>query len=141
MNLKRINIMLRASTIKKLNTVFSNYPEIEAVYLFGSAALEGNAKYNDIDVGIVYSDAAITRKKIELYTRLVKQGFDDVDIVFFNTADLVLRFEIIHHNKLIYKKKGFDHGELFSITIRKYFDFEPYLEVQRRAIKKRILNG
>ncbi len=133
--------MLSASTIKKLNTVFSGYTEIEAVYLFGSAALEESVKYHDIDLGIVYSDAAIVGKKIELYTRLIKQGFDDVDIVFFNTADLVLQFEIIHHNKLIYRKVGFNHGELFSITIRKCFDFQPYLEVQRRALKKRILNG
>jgi predicted nucleotidyltransferase len=133
--------MLGDLEINCLRTVFSGYSEIEAVYLFGSAASDEKSEYNDIDLGIVYSDDAVTRKKVELYTCMAEQGFDDVDLVFFNTADLVLQFEIIHHNKLIYRKQDFNHGELFSITIRKYFDFQPHLEIQRKRIKERILNG
>jgi predicted nucleotidyltransferase len=111
------------------------------VYLFGSAASDERDAYNDIDLGIVYSDSSIEQKKVDIYTDLVKQGYEDTDIVFFNSVDLVLQFEIIHQNKLIYKKDSFNHGELFSITIRKYFDFKPYLDVQRKKMKERILNG
>lgn len=133
--------MLAESKIKRLRSVFSSYPEIEAVYLFGSAAAERNTVFRDIDLGIVDSDPSIREKKVEIYADLAKQGFDDVDMVFFYAADLVLQFEIIHHNKLIYKKEDFNHGELFSITIRKYFDFEPYLKRQRKKLKERILHG
>ncbi len=133
--------MVNSSELESLKAVFSDYPEIEGVYLFGSAASDQKAQYEDIDVGIVHSDPAIEDKKADLYAALVKQGLDNVDIVFFNNADLVLQFEIIHHNKLIYRKEDFNHAELFSVTIRKYFDFKPYLDRQREAYKKRILNG
>lgn len=133
--------MLDESEIKRLRTVLSAYPEIEGVYLFGSAAVDGETNFSDIDLGIVDSNPSIQEKKVDIYADLVLQGFEKVDIVFFNSADLVLQFEIIRHNKLIYRKEQFDHGELFSKTIRKYFDFEPYLKRQRKKIKKRILNG
>ncbi len=133
--------MLSNSEIEKLKSVFSAYPEIEGVYLFGSAASEPKKEVGDIDLGIVDSDSAIRERKVDLYADLVNQGFEDADIVFFNTADLVLQFEIIHHNKLIYRTESFNHGELFSNTIRKYFDFEPYLKRQRQKMKERILNG
>jgi|AntRauTorcE11898_2_1112593.scaffolds.fasta_scaffold08884_3 predicted nucleotidyltransferase len=133
--------MLKQSEIENLTAVFLNYPEIEGVYLFGSAATGKNHGSSDCDVGIVYNDDTITKKKVDLYTDLVKAGFENVDIVFFNDADLVLQFEIIHHNQLIYRTEEFNHGELFSITVRKYFDIQPLLQRQRKKIKERILNG
>lgn len=133
--------MLDESEIKRLRTVFSAYPEIEGVYLFGSSAADGETNFSDIDLAIVDSDPSIQEKKVDIYADLVKQGFEKVDIVFFNSADLVLQFEIIRHNKLIFRKEQFDHGELYSKTIRKYFDFEPYLKRQREKLKERILNG
>lgn len=133
--------MLAETDTKKLEKVFSGYPEIEAVYLFGSAATKKKKYIGDLDLGIVESAPSILEKKIDLYADLVKQGFDDVDLIFFNSVDLVLQFEIIHHNKLLYRKEGFEHSELFSKTIRKYFDFEPYLERQREKLKERILHG
>ncbi|HLR76503.1 MAG TPA: nucleotidyltransferase domain-containing protein [Balneolaceae bacterium] len=132
--------MLTQKEIDKLKALFSTYSEVEAVYLFGSAAAGNRNKMSDIDLGIVYNDDSITQKKVDLYAELVKKGFEKADIVFFNSADLVLQFEIIHHNQLIYSKKGFKHGKLFSKTIRKYFDFEPYLIRQQKAYKKRALN-
>lgn len=132
--------MLGQVKINKLNTVFSDYPDIEAVYLFRSAAAGRRNSSSDIDLGIVYKDSTICERKVELYAELVKKGFEKADIVIFNSADLVLQFEIIHHNQLIYSKESFNHGTLFSKTIRKYFDFEPYLIRQRKAYKRRILN-
>lgn len=133
--------MLNKSEIDSLDSIFSNYSEIDGVYLFGSYASNKRSELSDLDLGIVYNDPSLRERKTDLYADLVKEGFEDVDIVFFNSADLVLQFEIIHHNQLIYRKKGFNHGELFSNTIRKYFDFKPYLDRQRKKMKERILNG
>lgn len=133
--------MLNHTKLNRLKTIFTGYPEIEGVYLFGSASTGKNHDSSDLDLGIVYNDASITEKKLHLYTDLIRVGVENADIVFFNDADLVLQFEIIRHNQLIYRTEDFNHGELFSITIRKYFDIEPYLRRQRKAIKERILNG
>lgn len=133
--------MLSDSELEKLQIIFSGYPEIEAVYLFGSAASGSREHAEDIDLGIVDSDPSIRQQKVDLHADLVEKGFENVDIVFFHAADLVLQFEIIHHNKVIYRTENFNHGELFSNTIRKYFDFEPYLKRQRQKKKERLLNG
>ncbi len=135
--------MLKQSEIKNLQAIFLGYPKIEAVYLFGSAASDHQKKHvdSDIDLGIVSSDPSIEKRKTDLHADMIRHGFDNVDIVFFNSADLVLQFEIIHKNKLIYRKEAFNHGELFSNTIRKYLDFKPYLDRQRKILKEQILNG
>ncbi len=133
--------MLSDSELEKLQRVFSGYPEVAGVYLFGSTASDSKKTAGDIDLGIVDSDPSIRERKVDLYADLIEKGFENVDIVFFHAADLVLQFEIIHHNKLIYRTDDFNHGELFSITIRKYFDFEPYLKRQRQKKKERLLNG
>lgn len=130
--------MLRQLQLDNLESVFSDYSEIDGVYLFGSYASGKSSELSDLDLGIVYNNATIKEKKLDLYADLVKKGVEDVDIVFFNSADLVLQFEMIHHNQLIYRKEGFNHGELFSNTIRKYFDFKLFLDRQR---KKRTDRG
>jgi hypothetical protein len=53
--------------------------------------------------------------------------------------DIVVRFEAVRQNRLIYCAEGFDVGSFFSLTIRQYFDFLPYLKIQREAYKQRIL--
>jgi hypothetical protein len=61
--------------------------------------------------------------------------------VLLDDADLTLRFEALSPNCCIYTKEGFDIGSYFSRTIREYFDFEPYLRIQREALKQRLLDG
>ena len=72
---------------------------------------------------------------------LAAEGVDRVDLVLLEGADLVLQFEAVRQNRLIHARPGFDHGGYFSRTIREYFDLEPYLRVQRQALKRRLLHG
>jgi uncharacterized protein len=123
-----------------LKKIFSNYKQIKAVYLFGSHASGLNNIQSDIDLGIV-SAQFTADDKIELLTKMVQHGYCNVDIVSLDNADLITRFEAVHLNQLIYKTYDFDHGFYFSKTLRQYFDFYPYLEVQRNQYKERILNG
>lgn len=120
------------ATISSLNSFFAGYPKIDGVYLFGSVASSKAHKESDIDLGIIYNDSFLTDQKLELYADLIRAGIDNADLVFFNDANLVLQFEIIHHNRLIYRKDEFNHGELFSNTIRKYFDIKHILRYQHK---------
>jgi predicted nucleotidyltransferase len=120
------------ATISSLNSFFAGYPKIDGVYLFGSVASSKTHKESDIDLGIIYNDSFLTDQKLELYADLIRAGIDNADLVFFNDANLVLQFEIIHHNRLIYRKDEFNHGELFSNTICKYFDIKHILRYQHK---------
>ena len=124
-----------------LPAVFRKYKGIKAVYLFGSAASGNLNSESDLDIGIVPADDSIHDKKLELLTDLAYLGFCNVDIVFLDVQDIVLRFEIVKRNKVIYRTDDFDSGEMFSLTLRQYTDFLPYLKVQREALKKRLSNG
>jgi predicted nucleotidyltransferase len=126
---------------RQLNPVLDRYAAIEAAYLFGSHA-HGRAKAtSDIDLALVGSADRLGPVKIDLLADLVAAGLDRVDLVLLDGADLTLRFEAVSPNCLVYAREHFDSGSYFSRTIREYFDFEPYLRIQRKALKERLLRG
>jgi len=55
--------------------------------------------------------------------------------------DLVLAYEAVRPNRLIYAAPGFERGATYSRIVRKYLDFQPYLRVQREAYKRRIIGA
>ena len=132
---------MRKIILSKLKEIFKNYKEIDAVYLFGSQITGKLHPESDVDLGIITEVDDLKKRKLDILEDLAKAGFCNVDLVFFDEADITLKFEIIHKNFVIYKKPDFDQGEIFSNIIRKYLDFYHYLELQRRSYKKRLLNG
>jgi hypothetical protein len=124
-----------------LREVFRQYPAIQAVYLFGSATTGKTHPESDLDLAIVPSNEQARGQKLDILTDLVKAGFDNVDLVFLDTDDIVLKYEAVKHHRLVYQTEDFDKGEMFSKVVRQYLDFKPYLKVQREAYKRRILNG
>lgn len=124
-----------------LDAVFQKYPEIQAVYVFGSVATGKVKAGSDLDLGIVPKTPSLHERKLDILTDLARLGFCEVDLVFLDVEDIVLRFEIVKHNKVIYQTSDFERGEYYSRILRQYFDFLPYLKVQREALKRRILDG
>ena len=121
--------------------VFGRYPDIQAVYLFGSYA-KGTAKPNsDIDLAVVPRYEAMRRivaSKLDILTDLVDAGFENVDLIFLDDRDMVLSHQAVRLNNVIYSTPDFERGSYFSLVVRKYLDFLPYLKVQREAMKRRM---
>jgi len=131
---------LKHPDLKLLVNVFKKYPEIQAVYLFGSAGSDSMHEESDIDLMVIPGTNSLRRQKLAILTDLAKYGFCDVDLVFLDPNDIVLQYESVRQNRVVYKAPGFDRGATYSRIVRKYLDFYPYLTVQREAYKKRILN-
>lgn len=127
--------------LERLRIVFAGYPEIQAVYLFGSAVTGRLRPESDWDLAIVARTPGLRARKLDLLTDLARQGFCDVDLVFLDQADIVTQYEAVRHNRLIYEAEDFDRGALYARVVGRYLDFLPYLEVQRAAYKERILGG
>jgi hypothetical protein len=132
---------MKTPDFKMLPQIFQNFPQILAVYLFGSSAAGKTHSESDLDLAVLPESAEFHRQKTVILTALARHGFCDVDLVFIDVDDIVLRYEAVRQNKLIYCRPDFDSASFFSKTIRQYLDFLPYLEVQRKAYKKRILDG
>jgi predicted nucleotidyltransferase len=126
--------------LDRLEKVFRKYPDIQAVYLFGSTASGRTHQESDLDLAILPRKSALREKKLDLLTDLAHEGFCDVDLVFLDTKDVVIKFESVRQNRLLYCAKGFDANAFFSLTLRQYFDFAPYLKTQREAYKRRVLH-
>ena len=124
-----------------LPEIFAQFPDIEAVYLFGSTATGKTHMESDLDIAILPQNSALRQQKLAIFTALAHHGFDHVDIVFLDTEDIVLKFEAVRHNKLIYQTDSFDHGSFYSKIVRQYADFVPFLRVQQAAYKRRMLDG
>lgn len=133
---EKINILK-----KRLRGVLERYPSIQAAYLFGSYAEGRQRNDSDIDLGLVGPRAELQPVKLDILSDLAAEGMDSVDLVLLDGPNSVMRFEAVHHNCLIYAREDFDHGGYFSRTLREYFDLEPYLHIQREALKERILHG
>lgn len=125
--------------VSGLSPVFKRHKNIQAVYLFGSTASGHTHAQSDLDLAVVAHDPQPTR--LELLADLATAGFCNVDVIFLNTDDIVLKFEAVRHNALVYRRDDFDAGSYFSLIVRQYWDFLPYLEEQRAAYRKRILDG
>ena len=133
--------MIKKPNLKLLKNVFRKYPEIQAVYLFGSVASGNVHQESDIDLAIIPDTEKLREKKLTILTDLAREGFSNVDLIFIGKEDVVLQYEAIRQNILVYKTASFDRGSTYSKIVRQYLDLFPYLEVQRQAYKQRIMNG
>jgi hypothetical protein len=85
--------------------------------------------------------ARLEARKLDLLAELMNAGFDNVDLVLLEEADPALKFEAVRPNRLVFARPGFDRGSYYWRVIREYFDFEPYLRIQRQALKRRLAGG
>jgi hypothetical protein len=127
--------------LQLLFEVFRKYPDVQAVYLFGSAASGRLHHGSDLDLALYSKNSSIRKRRLEILTDLARYGFCNVDLVFLDTDDIVLKFEAIRQNRLVYQTQDFYRGAMYSRIVRQYLDFYPYLKVQREACKRRILFG
>jgi predicted nucleotidyltransferase len=127
--------------LQLLSKVFQEYPGIQAVYVFGSRATGRARAGSDLDLAVVPRHNRVREKRGDILADLARYGFCDVDLVFLDTDDIVLKYECVRQNRLVYQTQGFDRGALYSRIVRQYLDFLPYLKVQREAYKRRILHG
>jgi predicted nucleotidyltransferase len=127
-------------SLEKLPKVFGQYPEIQAVYLFGSRATGRVHRESDLDLGVLQDGDSLPARKLDILAKLAEEGFCNVDLVFLPKDDIVLKYEAIRMNRIVYQRPDFDSGSTFSLVVRQYLDFLPYLEVQRKALKERLLH-
>jgi uncharacterized protein len=132
---------MRHPPLEVLKTVFEKFPAIQAVYLFGSSASGRTHVESDLDLAVLADENNLASQKLDILTELARNGFCNVDLVILPGDDVVLQYEAVRLNRIVYQRPDFDSAAVFSLFVRRYLDFLPYLKVQREAYKQRILHG
>jgi uncharacterized protein len=116
----------------------ADYPEIQAIFLFGSVAQGSCSPLSDIDVGVVLpSESKIN--VFDLHTALAIAGLEqNVDIVIVPRENVLLRHEVTKCNRLLYKTVDFDSTAYVVAALRDYEDHRPLFDIQRRSLKRAI---
>jgi predicted nucleotidyltransferase len=134
--------MLDDEVADRLRAVFAARPAVRGAYVFGSVAAEREWSGSDLDLGIVVDEAAWDPSdKVPLIGECMDAARRDrIDLVVLNDAPLVLQFEAVRPNVVLYATDDFEPGGFSSKVLRMYWDFQPHLRRQRKAYKRRLLN-
>ncbi len=134
--------MLSDEVVDRLREVFAAHPAVRGAYVFGSVATDRTWSGSDLDLGIVVDeDAWDPSDKVPLIGECMDAARRDwIDLVVLNDAPLVLQFEAVRPNVILYAADDFDAAAFTSKVVRMYWDFQPYLRRQRKAYKERRLN-
>lgn len=130
----------RPPNLEAIPKIFSKYPSVLAVYLFGSYATGKPRFDSDVDLAVVPRNEKAREQILEMMADLTRQVYDRIDLVILDTTDIVMKFEAVRPNRVLYQASGFDSAKYYSLIMQQYFDFSYYLDIQRQAFKARLLS-
>lgn len=111
--------------------------DIKLIYIFGSYAKGNNNTNSDLDIGVLLNNDYDPMDKLSLIgylTSIFKR--DDIDLVILNSANSVLKHQVIKYGKLIFMENE-DIKVNFEVRVLKeYLDMEPFRRTQRKYINE-----
>lgn len=115
--------------------------DIKLIYIFGSYAKGNNNANSDLDIGVLLNNDYNPMDKLSLIgdlTSIFKR--DDIDLVILNSANSVLKHQVIKYGKLIFMENE-DVKVNFEVRVLKeYMDMEPFRRTQRKYINEWFKN-
>ncbi|MEW6233013.1 MAG: nucleotidyltransferase domain-containing protein [Chloroflexota bacterium] len=129
--------------MSQLTEYLTGCSEVLAAYLYGSHA-EGRASaLSDIDIGVLIRDGLAKERLWQLEDAMAADlrcilHTDKVDLVVLNLAPLRGRYEVITKGEVLYSADDGARADFESHSLRRYWDFEKYLEEYDRCFLTRI---
>ncbi len=93
----------------------SAFPDLQAIYLFGSAARGDARADSDLDLAVLCARPIPAAVRWELQGRLAALAHRDVDLVDLRNASAVLRVNVLDDGRLLYDGVPFERA-LFEAT-------------------------
>lgn len=119
--------------------------KVKLAYLFGSQAKGNAAKESDFDVAVLFkeppSDPLALRETMDLCSDLSDFFPNKIDVVSLHYAPLLLKYEIVAHNRVLYRENETERINFEVAVIKEYIDEEPIRNFYNEALYKRILQG
>ena len=122
--------------LQNSSKVFEQYPGIQAVYLFISCAPGRVPSQSGNDFAVFYDDDRLPAFRLDILAKLADAGICDFELVFLPDDNIILRYQAVRMNRIVYQRTDFDSASTFSLIVRQYLDFLPYLEVHNARRSK-----
>lgn len=122
-----------------LQRLFGEVDEVLAAYLFGSVAEGVSYRHSDLDFAIrLKSELSIEEKhrmRMNLIGALGNLSEREVDVVILNDASLKMTHQVFKHGKPLFVRNDSREEEFRLKKQKEYFDFQYYLEKERRDLR------
>ena len=103
-----------------IKTVLDFYPDVEAIYLFGSYGTEDEKPDSDVDIALLFpprrAKAVKSLALSECWSSLTKILQKNVDLVNLRLVNTVFQHEIIQNGRLLYVK-GENAVDAFEMAV------------------------
>jgi uncharacterized protein len=122
-----------------VETILSNFPEVQGIYLFGSHATNSSTHNSDIDIafltleGNVILPLQIFHVKTELEVKFGK----DIDLIHLNSASTVFQFQIVTTAIQLFAKNPSFLLRYEALVLSRYQRFNE----ERKAIIEEIISS
>jgi len=122
----------------ELGLVLREYPEIAAVYLFGSVVRRVDRETSDLDLGLLLAPEVLEGERHRLLGELAARlegvaGPRPIDLVVLNAQGPVFCHEVLLEGRLIYEGDREKRIDFESDTIVRALDFRPTLELATKG--------
>jgi len=129
--------------LSALGARFSAFPEVVAVYLFGSSARGDRGERSDVDIAVLTRAREISQRRSRSLVRYVQAACDalrtdNVDVVLLHRAPIALRHEVFREGKPLLVR---DPGALSRFRLessREYLDTIPLRRTFEEAFFRRV---
>lgn len=117
--------------------------KVKLAYLFGSRAKGNAVKTSDFDIAVLFkeppADPLALRESMNLSLELSKFLPNKIDVISLHYAPLLLKYEVIAHNRILYCEGENERINFEVSVIKEYIDEEPIRNLYNEALYKRIL--
>lgn len=129
--------------LSALRTRLSAFPEVVAVYLFGSAARGTRGKRSDVDIAVLTRAEGTSRRRSRSLVEYVQAacdalGTDNVDVVLLHRAPIALRHEVFREGKPLLVRDPEALVRFRLESSRKYLDTIPLRRMFEEAYFRRV---
>lgn len=118
-----------------VDTLRRAIPDLQAVYLFGSAARGDEGKGSDVDLAVLCPRKLAPALRWDLTGQLASLANRDVDLVDLRSASTVLRVNVLADGQLLYDGAPYERA-LFEATACADYT---RLQDERRPILEQIV--
>jgi predicted nucleotidyltransferase len=126
-------------TPRFVDTLIRHYPDLQAVYVFGTYGTEDERPESDVDIALLLPvQSAKTAGNLALGAcvhELCSLLGREVDLINLRLVDTVFQYEIIRTGRVAFKRSGRERESFELLTIAKY----QKLSEERSGIVEEIL--